>query len=76
MLGKLVRKGRLIVTDYDGKTYDYGDGSDIDGRGPVRVRLTDKGAARHIARYPRVGAGEAPVKPRDFTILGSGFCVR
>jgi cyclopropane-fatty-acyl-phospholipid synthase len=29
------------------------------GRTPVRVRLTDKGAAFHIAKDPRVGAGEA-----------------
>ncbi|MPT23984.1 MAG: class I SAM-dependent methyltransferase, partial [Starkeya sp.] len=26
---------------------------------PLRIRLTDKGASTHIARYPRVGAGEA-----------------
>ncbi len=54
MLKKLVRKGRLIVTDYDGKVYEYGDGSGD----PIRTRLTDKGAGAHIARYPRVGAGE------------------
>ena len=55
MLAKLVRKGQLVVTDWDGKEYRYGDAS----ASPVRIRLTDKGAALHIARDPRVGAGEA-----------------
>lgn len=55
MLGKLVTAGQLIVTDHDGKEYSYGPGSDD----PIRIRLTDKGAAMHIARYPQVGAGEA-----------------
>jgi cyclopropane-fatty-acyl-phospholipid synthase len=55
MLRRLIRKGQLIVTDYDGKAYSFGPGSDD----PIRIRLTDKGASNHIARYPRVGAGEA-----------------
>jgi cyclopropane-fatty-acyl-phospholipid synthase len=55
MLSRLIREGSLIVTDYDGKEYRYGPG----GAEPIRVRLTDKGAGAHIARYPRVGAGEA-----------------
>ena len=57
MLRKLIKTGELIVTDYDGKEYRYG--SPGDGRPPVRARLTDKGAALHIAKDPRVGAGEA-----------------
>jgi cyclopropane-fatty-acyl-phospholipid synthase len=55
MLGRLVRRGALVVTDHDGKVYTYGDGTGD----PIRLRLTDAGAATHIARYPRVGAGEA-----------------
>jgi cyclopropane-fatty-acyl-phospholipid synthase len=55
MLAKLVRKGQLVVTDWDGTEYRYGDAS----ADPVRIRLTDKGAALHIAKDPRVGAGEA-----------------
>lgn len=55
MLRKLVHSGQLILTDYDGKTFTYGDGSGE----PYRIRLTDKGAAFHIARDPRIGAGEA-----------------
>jgi cyclopropane-fatty-acyl-phospholipid synthase len=55
MLAKLVRKGQLVVTDWDGREYRYGDPA----AEPVRIRLTDKGAALHIARDPRVGAGEA-----------------
>ncbi|MDR2858504.1 MAG: cyclopropane-fatty-acyl-phospholipid synthase family protein [Novosphingobium sp.] len=55
MLRKLVRKGRLVITDHDGKVYDYGEAAAT----PLRLRLTDRGAALHIARDPRVGAGEA-----------------
>jgi cyclopropane-fatty-acyl-phospholipid synthase len=57
MLRKLIKKGELIVTDHDGKEYRYG--TPDPNHGPVRARLTDKGAAWHIARDPRVGAGEA-----------------
>ncbi|PKB24915.1 cyclopropane-fatty-acyl-phospholipid synthase [Novosphingobium kunmingense] len=56
MLRAVVRKGRLVLTDHDGRVYTYGDAVDPD---PVHIRLTDKGAALHIARDPRVGAGEA-----------------
>jgi len=60
LLRRVIRKGRLIVTDHDGKVYEYGpDLEGLDGRGPIRARLTDKGAAAHIARYPQLGAGEA-----------------
>ena len=60
MLARVIRKGCLVITDYDGKAYEYGpDPQGIDGLGPIRVRMTDKGASAHIARYPQVGAGEA-----------------
>ena len=60
MLTRVIHKGRLVVTDYDGKVYEYGpDSLGLGDRGPIRVRLTDKDAALHIARYPQVGAGEA-----------------
>ena len=55
MLKRLIRKGRLVITDHDGKTWSYGPGPED----PIRVRLTHKQAANHIARYPQVGAGEA-----------------
>jgi cyclopropane-fatty-acyl-phospholipid synthase len=55
MLNKLIRTGQLTVTDHDGKIYQYGDGRGED----IRVRLTHRKAARHIATYPQVGAGEA-----------------
>ncbi|MEO6387394.1 MAG: cyclopropane-fatty-acyl-phospholipid synthase family protein, partial [Croceibacterium sp.] len=55
MLRKLIRQGRMVITDYDGKVYEYGPGGDD----PIRIRLTDKRASGHIARYPQVGAGEA-----------------
>ncbi|OYW44403.1 MAG: SAM-dependent methyltransferase [Sphingomonadales bacterium 32-68-7] len=55
MLSKLIRTGRLTITDYNGKVYEYGPG---DGE-TVRVRLTHRKAAAHIASYPQIGAGEA-----------------
>ena len=57
MLKKLVKKGEVTVVDYDGKEYRYG-APDPKFK-PLRLRLTDKGAAWHIAKDPRVGAGEA-----------------
>ena len=54
-LSRLVTKGRLIVTDHDGRKYVYGPDDDE----PIRLRFTDKGAAAHVARYPQMGAGEA-----------------
>ncbi len=56
MLKALIRQGQLVVTDHDGKEYRYGEATAAD---PVRIRLTDKGAAFHVARDPRMGAGEA-----------------
>ncbi len=57
MLKQLVRKGELNVVDHDGKTYHYGSPDPM--YGPLTVRLTDRRAAFHIAKDPRVGAGEA-----------------
>ncbi len=54
-LGQVIREGRLSVTDHGGKTYDYGDTA----AEPLKIRLTHKKAANHIARYPQMGAGEA-----------------
>ncbi len=55
MLKALVRDGRLVVTDHDGSVHEFGDPA----ADPVRIRFTDKGAALHVAKDPRVGAGEA-----------------
>ena len=55
MLSRLIRDGQLIVTDFGGKEYRYGDRT----ADPVRIRFTDKGAAFHVAKDPRMGAGEA-----------------
>jgi len=57
MLRKVIRRGELCVVDHDGKEYLYG--APELGLKPIRVRLADRGAAMHIARAPRVGAGEA-----------------
>jgi len=56
-LNSAIRRGRLIVTDHDGQTYEYG--SPREGEPPLHIRLTHRKAANHIARYPQVGAGEA-----------------
>ncbi|WP_428027716.1 class I SAM-dependent methyltransferase [Altererythrobacter sp.] len=64
-LNKAIKHGQLIVTDYDGREYIYGSEpgnySAVEGGkpGPIRIRLTDRKAAMHIARYPQLGAGEA-----------------
>src|SRR3954463_838172 len=57
MLRKLIKAGELVVVGHDGKEYRYG--SPRPGEAPVKVRLTDRGAAFPIAQDPRVGAGEA-----------------
>jgi len=59
MLGRLIRRGQLVITNYDGKVYSYGPGAEGMERGPIRLRLTNRKAASHIARYPQLGAGEA-----------------
>lgn len=56
-LNSAIRRGRLMVTDHDGQTYEYG--SPDEGEPPLHIRLTHRKAANHIARYPQVGAGEA-----------------
>jgi cyclopropane-fatty-acyl-phospholipid synthase len=58
-LGKAIKRGKLIVTDYDGKVHEFGPGPALDDNGPLRITLTNPKAANHIARYPKVGAGEA-----------------
>jgi cyclopropane-fatty-acyl-phospholipid synthase len=57
MLRKLMTKGELTVIDHDGKEYRYG--APDPEHGPLRARLTDRRAAFHIAKDPRIGAGEA-----------------
>ncbi len=55
MLRALIKEGQLLIRDYDGKEYRYGDPAEA----PITIRFTDKGAALHVAKDPRVGAGEA-----------------
>ena len=58
-LSGAIHTGTLVVTDHDGKEYTFGTGEGLDTRGPIRIKLTNKKAANHIARYPQLGAGEA-----------------
>jgi cyclopropane-fatty-acyl-phospholipid synthase len=55
MQKRVIRTGHLVVTDHDGRVHSYGD----DTVAPLAIRLTHPRAAKHIARYPQVGAGEA-----------------
>jgi cyclopropane-fatty-acyl-phospholipid synthase len=55
MLRAVVKEGQLLIRDYNGKEYRYGDPAEP----PITIRFTDKGAALHVAKDPRVGAGEA-----------------
>lgn len=55
LLRRVVRDGRLIIIDHDGKEYDFGDPS----AEPLRVRLTDKRVVWDIGKDPELGAGEA-----------------
>ena len=55
MLRAMVQRGQLRVIDHDGREYRYGDLA----ADPVTIRFADKGTALHIAKDPRVGAGEA-----------------
>ncbi|HEY5712038.1 MAG TPA: cyclopropane-fatty-acyl-phospholipid synthase family protein [Allosphingosinicella sp.] len=57
MLRQLIKKGELVVIDHDGSERHYGVPDPRVRK--VRARLTDKGAAMHIVKDPRVGAGEA-----------------
>jgi cyclopropane-fatty-acyl-phospholipid synthase len=82
-LTKAIKRGRLVVTDYNGKVYEYGPGANgAAGGEEIRIRLTHRKAARHIAQYPQVGAGEAymwgwllveePHDIRDMVLFVSG----
>ena len=57
MLRTTIRVGELELIDHDGSVHRYG--APAPGVKRVVARLTDAGAAMHIARDPRVGAGEA-----------------
>ena len=54
-LRRVITRGQLVVTDHKGREYSFGPESDD----PIRITLTHRKAAMHIARYPQMGAGEA-----------------
>lgn len=56
-LGRIIRQGRLDLTDHTGRTRSYG--APTPGFPDVAVRLADADVARFIALRPRLGAGEA-----------------
>ncbi|AMK22919.1 MULTISPECIES: SAM-dependent methyltransferase [Sphingomonadaceae] len=56
LLSRLIKSGELILFEADGTRHDYG--SPQEGRQPVTVRFTDRGAPNAVARNPRLGAAE------------------
>ncbi len=82
MLRAVVKDGHLRVIDHDGIQYRYG----VFSADPVTIRFTDKAAALHVAKDPRVGAGEAymdgrmlvepPHDIRDMVLLVTGNAAR
>ena len=54
-LNKAIKIGRLIVTDHDGKSYEYGPGPEGMDNGPMRIRLTNRKAAAHLSAYQVAG---------------------
>src|SRR5215210_4250512 len=69
LVGKIIRKGRLVIVAADGKRMEFGPG----GEPSLTIRLADRKTAFDIARNPRVGIGEAYMDGRliveDGTIL-------
>jgi cyclopropane-fatty-acyl-phospholipid synthase len=56
LLRRLIRKGRLVVIDADGKRHVYGDGADGEA---VAIRFTDRATPRRAALNPALALGEA-----------------
>lgn len=59
LLSRLIKQGQMVITDHDGKVYSFGPGPDGMEGGPIKLRLTNRKAANHIARYPQIGTAEA-----------------
>lgn len=82
LLRGVVREGRLVIVDHDGRTYTYG----ADDRDPITIRFTQPGTAMRIVRNPQLGAGEAymdghllvdpPHDIRDMVMLVMGNAAR
>ncbi len=69
LLTRVVRKGQLTLTDYDGAVYRYGTPDPAIRN--VSIRLNDSRTAFKIARDPGLGAGEAYMNGRLEMIDGS-----
>lgn len=54
---RLVRRGTVTVTDFDGSTWLYGHAEA--GWPDIALRFTEKGAADRLVRSPRLGLAEA-----------------
>ena len=66
LIGKLIRKGRLIVAFPDGSERGFGPG----GGPAVKIRLADRKVGLDIVRNPRVGVGEAYMDGRLTVEIG------
>jgi cyclopropane-fatty-acyl-phospholipid synthase len=82
LLGGVIREGRLIVIDHQGRRHEYGDAA----ADPLTIRFTRPGTAARILRNPQLGAGEAymegellvepPHEIRDLVMLVMGNAKR
>ncbi|HEU4970093.1 cyclopropane-fatty-acyl-phospholipid synthase family protein [Sphingomonas sp.] len=57
MLRRVIKRGQLTVIYADGRQQSFGQPDPA--LKPVTVRFVDKATPRRIARWPRIGAGEA-----------------
>jgi cyclopropane-fatty-acyl-phospholipid synthase len=57
LLNKVVRVGRLVMIDANGKRHEFGDGAP--GQPDVTFRLHDKALHRQILLHPKLRIGEA-----------------
>ncbi|MCB1477176.1 MAG: class I SAM-dependent methyltransferase [Rhodobiaceae bacterium] len=71
VLGRAIKNGRLIITDWDGQRYSFGSGKD---GGEVHLRLTDKKLSTQIALRPDPVVGEAYMDGR--LVFENGSTVR
>ena len=53
ILNKINFKGKLVITNYKGKIFHFGDGSDF-----VKIRLTNKSIENKLFRNPSLYLGE------------------
>jgi cyclopropane-fatty-acyl-phospholipid synthase len=59
LLRGVIREGRFVIIDHDGRRYEFGSDDGPAAETPVVIRFTHPGTAARIVRNPALGAGEA-----------------